>query len=282
MLSRTLCFATVLLSSIVMSAPLSQQQLLEYEQNGFLLIRHLYTADIVREMTSLAEQAVQDAYTLSTRCDKQKGDIKRLENGTQYVFDGASLAIKRIVWIGGAYPELLSIGRSRSLTEPVYKILQVDALEHLINQLHPKIPIDGVEFGFHRDFEHRFTYDKHWKGAGMHNGGFVQTLVAIDPVNRRNGGIEIYPGSHRSAEPLKDIRDQKWIEKQLRSRYPLAFYPELEPGDALFFHPNVAHRSMPNQSTKPRRVFINGFSAPGANQGFYPGTGSGERIHKDW
>jgi ectoine hydroxylase-related dioxygenase (phytanoyl-CoA dioxygenase family) len=45
-------------------------------------------------------------------------------------------------------------------------------------------------------------------------------------------------------------------------------------GDVLFFGPYAVHGSTPNTSTKPRRVLINGYAAPGANRRYYPGRGA--------
>jgi hypothetical protein len=46
----------------------------------------------------------------------------------------------------------------------------------------------------------------------------------------------------------------------------------------LLFGPYTFHRSLPNRSTRPRRVFINGFAHPGANSRVYPGDGAGRTL----
>jgi ectoine hydroxylase-related dioxygenase (phytanoyl-CoA dioxygenase family) len=53
----------------------------------------------------------------------------------------------------------------------------------------------------------------------------------------------------------------------------------MQPGDVAFFSPYAIHGSQPNNSKGPRRVFINGFAYPGANQKKYPGQGSGRRVY---
>jgi ectoine hydroxylase-related dioxygenase (phytanoyl-CoA dioxygenase family) len=52
----------------------------------------------------------------------------------------------------------------------------------------------------------------------------------------------------------------------------------MEAGDVAFMHPRLIHGSWPNTSNKPRRMFINGFSYPGANHKPYPGKGSTQRT----
>ena len=53
----------------------------------------------------------------------------------------------------------------------------------------------------------------------------------------------------------------------------------MQPGDVAFFHPYSIHGSEPNISQGPRRVFINGFAYPGANQKKYPGHGAGRTVY---
>jgi hypothetical protein len=49
-------------------------------------------------------------------------------------------------------------------------------------------------------------------------------------------------------------------------------------GGVLLFGPYTFHRSLPNRSSRPRRVFINGYAAPGANRRVYPGEGAGRLL----
>jgi hypothetical protein len=44
------------------------------------------------------------------------------------------------------------------------------------------------------------------------------------------------------------------------------------------FGPFTIHRSLPNRSSTPRRIFINGFASPGANSRVYPGEGAGRTV----
>jgi len=53
----------------------------------------------------------------------------------------------------------------------------------------------------------------------------------------------------------------------------------MEAGSVLLFGPYSFHCSAPNDSTRPRRMFINGFAYPGANTRIYPGDGAGRLVH---
>ena len=49
-------------------------------------------------------------------------------------------------------------------------------------------------------------------------------------------------------------------------------------GSVLVFGPYAIHRSLPNRSGVPRRVFINGYAYPGANARVYPGEAAGRTL----
>jgi hypothetical protein len=49
-------------------------------------------------------------------------------------------------------------------------------------------------------------------------------------------------------------------------------------GSVLVFGPFTVHRSLPNRSRTPRRIFINGYAYPGANARVYPGDGAGRTL----
>ena len=272
----------VLFTLPVTGSGLTSEQMVFYQRHGYLIIKSLFTSMEVAKLTRQAEQATQHAQELIGQQPQSQGqslkDIKVMDNGTQYVFDAHNQTIKRIVWVGASYPLLLAVGREPRLTVPVSQLLQVASLIHLINQLHPKHSGDKVKFGHHRDVENRLSFDPNWQGKSMVNGGFVQTFLALDPANAGNGGIEIYAGSHDSCEPLKPMLDQQQCQKTLEETYGASIPLELEPGDVIFFHPNVAHFSRANESSSSRRALINGYASPGANHNSYPGAGSGETI----
>lgn len=48
----------------------------------------------------------------------------------------------------------------------------------------------------------------------------------------------------------------------------------LKPGDTVFLHPLVLHKSDVNKLRRSRKVFVNDFAFPGANNRPYPGRGS--------
>jgi ectoine hydroxylase len=84
--------------------------------------------------------------------------------------------------------------------------------------------------------------------------------IAVDPATRENGCLQVVEGSHRLGRIEHVLTgdqagaDQKRVEQVLK-RLPLV-YVEMDPGDVLFFHCNLLHRSDQNRSQKPRWSMI--------------------------
>ena len=127
-----------------------------------------------------------------------------------------------------------------------------------------------MEFPWHQDSEHRKYGTEYWKDLNG-RGSYVQSLTAIDDVTKENGPVHFVPHSGKRGHLYLERGDIP------RESFYQADYltPELKAGSVVLFGPYTVHGSQPNKSTKPRRVFINGFCYPGANSFSYPGCHQG-------
>jgi ectoine hydroxylase-related dioxygenase (phytanoyl-CoA dioxygenase family) len=88
----------------------------------------------------------------------------------------------------------------------------------------------------------------------------ASAFIAVDPCTRENGCLQVIRGSHRCGRIDHVLTgDQAGADRErvteLLKRMPLD-YVEMAPGDALFFHPNLLHRSDRNRSDNPRWAMI--------------------------
>jgi ectoine hydroxylase-related dioxygenase (phytanoyl-CoA dioxygenase family) len=281
-ITQITCLAALLFIPLTLTAAvpnkendilLTQSQLDEYNAEGLLVIKGFFTKEEVKQVSHCADRLQKEAETLSLQ---QTGKV--MHKGTQFVIDrnGGKLQIHRIVWVGAAEPQLLKLARQPKLLAPVAQILGSDQADQLINQLHYKLPRDGVKFDWHQDVKNRRTFDPQWEDLN-HKGSFVQTIIAIDPNTVENGTIYYVPKSHMRGDLFLDrITEPAELKRiaELDKAVPLV----LNSGDVVFMHPYLVHGSEPNESSSPRKIFINGFSYPGANKQPYPGEGSAQRI----
>jgi ectoine hydroxylase-related dioxygenase (phytanoyl-CoA dioxygenase family) len=121
---------------------------------------------------------------------------------------------------------------------------------HYHSKLTAKEPRDGGAWEWHQDY-----------GYWYHNGCvfpyMASVMVALDKTTRENGCLQVIRGSHHAGRvehgvlPGQQVgADPRRVEEMLKSLELV--YAEMEPGDGLFFHANVMHRSDQNRSENRR------------------------------
>jgi len=111
----------------------------------------------------------------------------------------------------------------------------------------------GGAWAWHQDYGY-------WYQNGVLFPDLVSVFIALDPCTPANGCLQVIPGSHRLGRIDHVLTgeqagaDPERVERVLE-RLPLV-HVEMRPGDALFFHPNLLHRSDRNTSPEPRWSMI--------------------------
>ncbi len=116
-----------------------------------------------------------------------------------------------------------------------------------------KEPHVGGAWEWHQDY-----------GYWYHNGclfpDLASCLIAVDRATRENGCLQVLKGSHlmgridHGKTGDQTGADLERVEEAVE-RHELV-YVECEPGDALFFHCNLLHRSDQNRSPNSRWSLI--------------------------
>lgn len=249
---------------------LSREQINNFFTLGYVIIPGLFNEEEIATIATKAESLKIEACRLA-----ENNSGKVMHRGSEFVVDKIEDVVKisRIVWAGAAEPELLNISRQSKLLYLVSQLLSSKTADHLINQLHYKLPHDGVEFPWHQDIHNRRNFDPYWINING-KGSFVQSIIAIDPMTAENGAIFLVPYSVKYGDIPKYIFQDGFETILDDGIVPLL----LNPGDVVLMHPYLVHGSFPNESEQPRIILINGFSYPGANGAQYPGDGSTETI----
>jgi phytanoyl-CoA hydroxylase len=118
----------------------------------------------------------------------------------------------------------------------------------LVDQVNLKLPLVGSGFPFHQDESFLF-------GAALRRVqqfGGVNLVIALDPADAQNGGFEVLGRTHEGTL-LDATYDTSLTNAGLFDESHRVLAP-LSPGDALLFHPRLAHGSGPNRSERPRRL----------------------------
>jgi ectoine hydroxylase-related dioxygenase (phytanoyl-CoA dioxygenase family) len=112
-----------------------------------------------------------------------------------------------------------------------------------------KDPKVGGAWEWHQDYGY-------WYNNGCLYPDMASCYIAVDPANRENGCLQVIKRSHK----LGRIEHGKFGGQTgadpertgLALEHLDLVYCEMQPGDALFFHANLLHRSDQNHSDTPR------------------------------
>ena len=247
---------------------LSEVQTRRYWSEGYLVVPGFFSTTYIQRVAQLIDDLVDIAATL---------DASQVISGTQFVIGkkaGGGHKIERIVGVGGCSPLLGRAGQAPTLVDACRQLLRQNKLVQLINQVHLKLPGDEVQFGWHQDSIHRRHGTPDWS-TNHPEGGFVETITAIDPMTDTNGPVMVVPRSHLRGHLEHDeqrvLSMDQFCSEQGR---PIM----MSPGDVLFLSPFTIHSSGPNQSAQSRRTFLNGFAIEGINRRMYPHLGTGLAV----
>jgi ectoine hydroxylase-related dioxygenase (phytanoyl-CoA dioxygenase family) len=124
---------------------------------------------------------------------------------------------------------------------------------HYHSKLMQKEPKKGGAWEWHQDYGY-------WYNNGFLFPQMVSIMVALTEATKENGCMQVIKGSHKMERINHNMSgeqvgaDMEKVNAALE-RMELV-YVELAPGDALFFHCNLLHRSNANLSEKARWSLI--------------------------
>ena len=145
--------------------------------------------------------------------------------------------------------------RSEKMVQAVQLLLGNKAeVCHFHSKLMQKEPKVGGAWEWHQD------YGYWYKNQFMFPDELISVMIALTPANKENGCLQVIKNSHKMGRINHGFSgeqvgaDNQMVNNALKTMDLV--YAELEPGDALFFHSNLLHRSEANLSEHPRWSII--------------------------
>ena len=204
-----------------------------YHSKGFLIVHGLFARDEMDCMKREAERNLAGASVLH-KADNAGNPVdlamwNRPQDDIYGMFSRNERVVKNVETLLGGEVYLYSA-----------KMIMKNARE-------------GGAWEWHQDYGYWYDY-------GCLVPSMLSCLIAVDRATRENGCLQVLEGSHRMGRVNHDrIREQTMANPEhveaARARFPLV-YLELDPGDAVFFHCNLLHRSDANRSDHRRWNFI--------------------------
>jgi ectoine hydroxylase-related dioxygenase (phytanoyl-CoA dioxygenase family) len=213
-----------------------------YERDGFI---------VIKEFCSAAE--IDKLYAAALADDTMKNNALDLNDQT-----GKKTRLS--LWFTPGDDIFGYFARSRRVIDAVWQLMDSDApVCHFHSKLMQKEPRVGGAWEWHQD------YGYWYKDQFMYPDQMISVMLALTPANKENGCLQVISGSHKMGRVNHGFAgeqvgaDTVMVENALRTMELV--YCKLDPGDALFFHSNLIHRSEANLSEQPRWSLISCYNS---------------------
>jgi len=217
-------------------------QIADFHRDGYVLVRNFCSQ---QETDKLYKTAIED--------DAMRKNALDLN-------DLSGKKTKLSLWFTPGNDVFGYLTRSEKIINSVAQLLDSDApVCHFHSKLMQKEPKVGGAWEWHQD------YGYWYKNQFMFPDQLISVMVALTPANKANGCLQVIKGSHKLGRVNHGFSgeqvgaDMTMVDNALKTMELI--YSELNPGDALFFHSNLLHRSEANLSDHPRWSIISCFSS---------------------
>ncbi|XP_033645231.1 L-proline trans-4-hydroxylase-like [Asterias rubens] len=205
-----------------------------FEQEGYFIVRSLISPD---EMTALR-----------TAIDRDEGIREHAIN----LPDGEGRCSKMSLWNHPGSDVTGMLARCEKVAGTMEKLLGGEVY-HYHTKLMMKEARTGGSHIWHQDYGY-------WYKNGCLYPDMGSVFIAVDKTDKENGCLQVLRGSHKLGRiehiPISGQTGADLARVEEAKKVMELVYVELEPGDALFFHANVLHKSNRNDSDRRRWVFI--------------------------
>jgi len=209
-----------------------------YDLNGYLIKKSFYTYEEI---------------ALLFKITKQDDVIKKHTYGRM---DKEGFTTKLALWYSLGDNIYSAFARSERMVNGVEMFLEGKPC-HFHTKLMQKEPKVGGAWEWHQDYGY-------WYDNGFLLPEMLSVMVAITRATKENGCLQVLNGSHKIGR-INHLStgeqvgaDMKRVNEAMKTMSLV--YVELEPGDTLFFHGNLLHRSDANKSDTSRFSLISAYN----------------------
>ena len=205
-----------------------------YNRDGYILVRGMLdSAEIGLLSRAAREDKVLDEHSFGRA-------------------DGEGGTVRLSLWNHPTDTIYGKVASCESVVNSAEKILGGEVYHYHSKMIMKDARVGGA-WTWHQDYGY-------WYQNGVLFPQLTSAYIAVDRATKENGCLQVIKGSHelgRIEHVLTGDQagaDQARVEEILK-RLDLV-YVEMEPGDVLFFHANLLHRSDQNRSENPRWSMI--------------------------
>lgn len=223
-----------------MNHQLSLEEQQVYHRDGYLIKRNFFS----QEETHLLYQLSIDDTVIGNSMDfnDQSGNRTRLT-----------------LWFTPGDDSFGLMSRSERMVHAVSSLLGTEGeVCHFHSKVMQKEPKVGGAWEWHQD------YGYWYKNGFLYPEAMISIMIALTEATKENGCLQVLKGSHKMQRFEHGFAgEQQGADMDFVSaaeNFCELVYVELNPGDALFFHSNILHRSATNTSEKSRWSIISAYN----------------------
>src|SRR3954463_318038 len=216
---------------------LTAKQVAAYNADGYVIVRDFLSPQETKKLYSIA---VED-----DTMQKHSFDLN----------DQSGKKTKLALWYTPGNDAYGLLTKSERMVNAVNILMKGDsAVCHFHSKLMQKEPKVGGAWEWHQD------YGYWYKNEFLLPAQMMSVMIAITAANKENGCLQVIKGSHKMGRIEHGFAgeqvgaSQHYVDLALKTMELI--YVELMPGDALFFHSNLLHRSAANLSDNSRWSLI--------------------------
>ena len=218
---------------------LTEEDKSNFERDGFILVKSLFDEEEIQLLKNKAKSDKDMDRHSFTSADDEGGKV-RLALWNRPGDD--------------IYGRFVRCGR------------MVDTMEGLLGEevyhYHSKMILKDPEVGGAWDWHQDYGY---WYDIQVLFPNLASVMVGVDKATKDNGCLQVLKGSHKLGRLNHGVNEEQMGADMERVNEAMKVlehvYVELDPGDALFFHANLLHRSDQNRSKTPRWALITCYNA---------------------
>ena len=219
------------------------QDIKNYNEDGYCFERELFSSE---EINLLAETARND---------------HAMDKASSSMDDGEGNDVRLSLWNHPGNGIYGMIARCERIVNRVEQLLNDEAYHYHSKMILKDAKVGGA-WAWHQDYGY-------WYQNGLLYPNLCSVMIAVDKATEENGCLQVLKGSHKMGRINHILSgDQAGAElehvEEAKKRLE-TIQCEMNPGDALFFHPNTLHCSASNLSDKARWALICCYNAKSNN-----------------
>jgi ectoine hydroxylase-related dioxygenase (phytanoyl-CoA dioxygenase family) len=221
---------------------LTTNQINDYNRDGYVVVKGLFSKE---ETDKLYHTAIENSVMQKNAMDLN---------------DQSGKKTKLSLWFTPGDDVFGYLIRSERMVNSVWRLLGQDSqVCHFHTKLMQKEPKVGGAWEWHQD------YGYWYKNQFIFPDQLMSVMIALTPATKENGCLQVIKGSHKMGRVNHGFAgeqvgaDMEMVNHALKTMELV--YCEIEPGDALFFHSNLLHRSEANLSDHPRWSLISCYNS---------------------